>query len=131
MAVDHGPSHKKGQPGIAQAALSGLCPHCSARTLFEAPARIAIECSACGLKLAEFERGGRLAGIVTIVVAAILIAIAMTIETLYRPPLWLPAGFWAPVTVGAVIGVLRLYKTALLYAKYEAHLDAQSEGFGE
>ena len=69
--------------------------------------------------LAELERGGRLAGLVTILVAAVLISIALAIEINFRPPLWLQAAVWAPVTVGVVIGVLRLFKTALLYRQYE------------
>lgn len=119
MNRDQGPTKTKGQPGIISAALSGLCPRCGAKTLFEGPARIAFQCGQCGLKLAELERGGRLAGVVTIIVAVVLILIALGIESVYRPPLWLQAVVWAPVTIGTVIGVLRLFKTALLYANYE------------
>lgn len=119
MPRDQGPTQIKGQPGIVSAALSGLCPRCGAKSLFEGPARLAPQCGNCGLKLAELERGGRLAGVVTILVAAVLIAIALAIEINFRPPLWLQALVWAPVTVGAVIGVLRLFKTALLYRQYE------------
>ena len=119
MRQGQGPTEIKGQPGIVSAALSGLCPRCGAKTLFEGPARFAFQCSSCGLKLAELERGGRLAGLVTILVAAVLISIALAIEINFRPPLWLQAAVWAPVTVGVVISVLRLFKTALLYRQYE------------
>ena len=119
MRQDQGPTEIKGQPGIVSAALSGLCPRCGAKTLFEGPARFAFQCDNCGLKLAELERGGRLAGLVTILVAAVLISIALAIEINFRPPLWLQAAVWAPMTVGVVIGVLRLFKTALLYRQYE------------
>jgi uncharacterized protein (DUF983 family) len=119
MTGDHGPTNSKGQPGIVSAALSGLCPRCGGKSLFEAPARIALECSQCGLKFSEFERGGRFAGLVTMAVAALLITVAMVIENAYRPPLLLQALIWAPVTITAVLGTLRLYKTALLYARYD------------
>ncbi|MEP0191421.1 MAG: DUF983 domain-containing protein [Erythrobacter sp.] len=119
MPAGSGQSESKGQPGIISAALSGLCPRCGARTLFDAPLRVAIECRACGLPLAQLERGGRLAGLLTMVIAAILITIALTIETTWQPPLWLQAVFWAPVTVLTVLGALRLYKTAMLYRQYE------------
>jgi uncharacterized protein (DUF983 family) len=52
-------------------------------------------------------------------VAVILIMLAYAVEAAYRPPLWLQAAFWAPVTVALVIGTLRLFKTTLLYARYE------------
>lgn len=112
-------SDNQGQPGIVSAALSGLCPQCGAPTLFDASARIAMKCRACGLPLAELERGGRLAGLLTIVIAAVLIAIALTVEATWQPPLWLQALVWTPVTVLSVIATLRLYKTALLYRQYE------------
>ena len=119
MSADHGPTNEKGQPGIVSAALSGLCPRCGAKTLFDGPARIAAKCDLCGLKLIELERGGRFVGVVTMLFALILILIALAIESAYRPPLWLQAIFWAPVTIGSVIGLLRFYKTALLYRQYE------------
>jgi uncharacterized protein (DUF983 family) len=52
-------------------------------------------------------------------VAVLLIMIALAIESAYRPPLLLQALVWAPVTITAVLGTLRLYKTALLYARYD------------
>ena len=108
----------QGQPGIISAALSGLCPRCGARTLFNGPARLAMECGQCDLALAQLEGGGRFAGLLTMSIAALLIMIALTIEATWQPPLLLQALFWAPVTVLTVIGTLRLYKTAMLYRRY-------------
>ncbi|UAB79504.1 DUF983 domain-containing protein [Erythrobacter sp. SCSIO 43205] len=110
---------QKGQSGILRAALLGSCPQCAEPTLFEAPARVAMKCSACGLNFTKYERGGRVSGLFTVVIAIVLIVIAVLIENSFRPPLWLQAAFWAPVTVGTVIYALRLFKTVLLYAAYE------------
>lgn len=104
---------------ILKSAWSGLCPRCGAKTLFEAPARVAIECSQCQLDLGALERGGRFAGMLTALVAVMLILAAYAVAATLRPPLWLQAAFWAPVTVGVVIATLRLFKTTLLYARYE------------
>ncbi|MHA7818955.1 MAG: DUF983 domain-containing protein [Erythrobacter sp.] len=101
----------------------GLCPRCGEKTLFEAPARVALKCSNCELDLGAHERGGRFAGVLTALVAIILIILAYAIEATLRPPLWLQAAFWAPVTVGTVIFALRLFKTTLLYASYERTKD--------
>ncbi|MEQ8410910.1 MAG: DUF983 domain-containing protein [Erythrobacter sp.] len=114
-----GPDAQKGQPGLGRAALFGLCPRCGERTLFEAPARIALTCEACGLDLGALERGGRLAGLFTMVLAAVLIALALGVDAVLRPPLWLSALVWAPLTVGGVIFALRFYRTALLYRQYQ------------
>lgn len=119
MLSDSGPENSKGQSGILRAALLGLCPNCAARTLFEAPARVALECSQCSLDFTKIERGGRLGGMLTAIVAIVLIVTAYAVEATLRPPLWLQAAFWAPVTVGTVIYSLRLFKTVLLYAAFE------------
>lgn len=87
--------------------------------MFEAPARIAIRCEACGLELATLERGGRLAGLVTILIAVLLIMLAIGVDIALRPPFWMQVVIWGPVTVAGVIGTLRFYKTALLYRQYE------------
>ena len=119
MRPDESPDTTKGQSGLLRAALLGSCPQCGAPTLFEAPARVAMKCSSCELDYTKYERGGRVSGLFTVVIAIILIVIAVSIENTFRPPLWLQAAFWAPVTVGTVIYSLRLFKTVLLYAAVE------------
>ena len=114
------PENAKGQPGLLQAALFGMCPHCSDRTLFEGPAQIAAKCNACGAELAKHERGARLAGLLTIIVAALLITAAMALDEWLRPPLWVHAVVWAPLTVGAVLAALRLFKAASVYRGFDA-----------
>ena len=104
---------------LLSSALSGLCPRCGAKTLFEAPAGIAHKCRACGLDFSEYERGSRLATLVTALVAILLIIAAFALDEFVSPPLWLQAMIWTPVTIAAVLGSLRLYKTALLYRQYE------------
>lgn len=106
-------------PSLFRAALSGSCPRCGANTLFAAPAALADQCSNCGLDYRPLERGSRWAGVVTLLLAAVLTGAALAIDAAFAPPLWLQLAVWAPVTVGGVIFALRLYKTLLLYAAYE------------
>ena len=117
----------KGRRALVEAALFGACPQCSERTLFEAPASIAIECSHCGLDFAKLERGARLAGLLTLVLAGGLIALALWVDGLVQLPLWLLALVWGPVTIFTVLGALRFYKTALLYAAFEAAFEQRHE----
>ncbi len=118
MSRSTAPENREGQPGLFQAALFGLCPSCGARTLFEAPAQIAGECASCRQPLAPLERGGRLAGLLTILVAALLITAAFAIDGWLRPPLWVHVLLWAPLTIGSVLMVLRLFKTASVYRRF-------------
>lgn len=114
-----GPIKDKGQPGLLSAALSGLCPRCGAKTLFAAPAALADICANCGLDVRSLERGGRFIGVVTMLLALVLIMAALGIDEWLRPPLWLSFLFWGPVTVGAVVFGLRFYKTMWVYHQYE------------
>jgi uncharacterized protein (DUF983 family) len=119
MLPDSGPSEQKGQPGFVPAALSGLCPRCGAKTLFNGPAQLADVCSACGLDIISLERGGRFVGVVTMLTALVLILAALGVDEWLRPPLWASLVFWGPVTVGSVIAGLRLYKAMWVYHQYE------------
>jgi len=119
MVPGESPTEKKGQPGLVSAALSGLCPRCGAKTLFAAPAGLADQCSNCGLDLLALERGGRFVGIVTMLLALVLILAALGVDEWLRPPLWASLLFWGPVTVGSVIFGLRFYKAMWVYHQYE------------
>ena len=119
MTPDSGPTESKGQPGIVSAALSGSCPRCGAKTLFATPAGLADECSACGLDFLSLERGGRFVGVLTMLLALALILAALGVDEWLRPPLWASLLLWGPVTVGAVIFALRLWKTMWVYHQYE------------
>lgn len=114
-----GPEENKGQPGLVSAALSGLCPRCGARTLFAAPAGLADVCNVCGLDILALERGGRFVGVVTMLLALVLIMAALATDEWLRPPLWATFLFWGPVTIGSVVFGLRFYKTMWVYHQYE------------
>ncbi len=85
---------------------------------------VAGECSACGLDLAALERGGRLAGLLTIALAALLATAALALEAVVQLPLWLMVAVWVPVTVGSVLFALRLVKTANVWRHYQRRLEA-------
>ena len=108
----------KGQPGIAQAALFGLCPRCGARTLFEGPVKFAPRCGSCGLDFDRFNVGDGPAGFLTLIIGAVLVGLALWLDAAVRPPLWVHALIWVPVTIGAVLVGLRYAKGALLAAEF-------------
>ena len=112
-------SYSKGRPGVLGAALFGLCPQCGARSLFAAPAQLALACDECQLDLISLEGGGRFTGLVTMGLAAALIMAAIGIDSIWQPPLWLLPLIWVPVTLLCVVGFLRLYKVVWLYAAYD------------
>ena len=109
---------EKGQPGLAEAALFGLCPECGAKTLFAAPTRFSERCSSCGLDYSSFNVGDGPAAILTLLLGALIIALAIALDIAVRPPFWVHALIWIPLTCLMVLFSLRLAKGALLVAEH-------------
>ncbi|WFL77587.1 DUF983 domain-containing protein [Altererythrobacter arenosus] len=118
MTADGGPPIEKGQPGIPQAALFGLCPKCGSRTLFDGAAKFADRCRVCGLDLTRFNVGDGPAAFLTLIIGAIIVALALWLDATVRPPFWVHALIWIPVTAGAVLWGLRVSKAWLLQAEH-------------
>lgn len=109
----------KGQPGIAAAALFGLCPHCGAKTMFAGPARFAPRCEACGLDFASYNVGDGPAAFLTLVIGALIVGLALWLEFSVHPPVWVHVVLWPPLVAGLTLGGLRLTKGALLAAEVQ------------
>lgn len=109
---------RKGQPGIAKAALSGLCPQCGAKTLFDGAAKFSDRCNACDLDYSTFNVGDGPAAFLTMGVGAIIIILALILDSTVRPPFWLHVLIWVPVTAAMTVYSLRVAKAALLAAEY-------------
>lgn len=111
------PKIQKGQPGIAKAALFGLCPQCGAKTLFAGPARFADRCGHCGLDYTGFNVGDGPAALLTLVIGALIIILAIMLDIAARPPFWVHVLLWVPVTAAMTVYSLRVAKAALLAAE--------------
>lgn len=108
----------EGQPGIAKAALFGLCPQCGAKTLFSGPASFSDRCSACGLDYSSFNVGDGPAALLTLVIGALIIIFALILESAARPPFWVHVVIWVPITIAMTVYALRVSKAALLAAEH-------------
>ncbi len=111
-------SNSEGQPGIASAALFGLCPRCGGRTLFDGAIAFAPRCRACGLDFGKFNVGDGPAAFLTLIVGAAMVALAISVEVAFEPPFWVHILLWTPLTIGAVLWGLRAGKAALLAAEF-------------
>jgi uncharacterized protein (DUF983 family) len=109
----------EGQPGLVSAALFGLCPRCGARTLFDGVARFAPRCRACGLDFSTFNVGDGPAAFLTLIIGALIVALAIGLELAAHPPFWVHAILWVPITAAAVVWGLRAGKGALLAAEFK------------
>lgn len=105
-------------PALAGDAVRGVCPKCGARTLFGGLLSFAPTCSACGLDFSAFNVGDGPAAFLTLIVGAIVVIGAISLELAVGPPFWVHILIWPAVTLGLVIGGLRVGKAALLISEY-------------
>jgi uncharacterized protein (DUF983 family) len=121
MAEDNPNTAKQlgGQPGIIPAALFGLCPRCGARGLFDGLTKFAAKCRACELDYSTFNVGDGPAAFLTLIIGALVVVLAITLELTWHPPFWVHVVLWVPFTAGAVIWGLRAGKSALLASEFQ------------
>ncbi|WP_082660342.1 DUF983 domain-containing protein [Sphingopyxis sp. H050] len=110
---------QKGQPPIWRAAFFALCPECGAPGLLEWPAKFRECCASCGLDFGRYNVGDGPAAFLTMIIGALLIAAALTLDTMLNPPFWVHVVLWVPLTAAAVIYGLRVAKAALLASEHQ------------
>lgn len=103
---------------LARDALTGACPQCGSRTLFGGMISFAPKCRACGLDFSAFNVGDGPAAFLTLIVGAVVVLGAVSLELAAGPPFWVHLLIWPAVTLGLVIGGLRVGKAALLISEY-------------
>ncbi len=123
---------KKGQPDMIPAALFGLCPDCGQKTMFSNITQFSEQCRACGLDYSGYNVGDGPAAFLTLIVGAIVLGLALIVESSFYPPLWVHVLLWVPVTSLMVVVTLRFTKALLLISEHrnQAHegvIDKQDE----
>ena len=115
--TDRPPSGGVAEPEVLIAAVRGLCPRCGAMSLFAGPVRFADSCRSCGLNFTQFNVGDGPAAFLILIVGAILVVGALTVDASFEPPWWVHL-LWLPVGLLLTGGGLRLAKGFLLNQEY-------------
>lgn len=79
---------------------------------------MAAGCRQCGLDLRSHDSGDGPAVFVILLLGAVMVPLALALEVLASPPLWLHALIWAPVILAASIVMLRVLKAFLIAQQY-------------
>jgi uncharacterized protein (DUF983 family) len=106
------------EPSPIAAGLTGRCPRCNARTLFDGWIRFADRCDVCGLDFSSFNVGDGAAAFLTLILGALVAAMAITVELAFSPPFWVHIILWPPITLALILGSLRGSKGVLLALEY-------------
>lgn len=100
------------------AGFKGCCPRCGAKTLFAGLIKFADRCLACGLDFTAFNVGDGPAAFLTLVLGALVAAMAIAVELIFSPPFWVHILLWPPITLALILGSLRGSKGVLLALEY-------------
>ena len=100
------------------AAIKGQCPKCGAATLFDGWIDFAPKCRACGLDFTVFNVGDGPAAFLTLIVGAIVVVGAVSLQLSTEPPFWVHILIWPVLALVLVTGGLRVGKSALLQSEY-------------
>lgn len=102
----------------ATAVIKGQCPKCGATTLFDGLISFAPRCRTCGLDFGQFNVGDGPAAFLTLIVGTLVVIGALSLQLSVDPPFWVHVLIWPAITLGLVIGGLRIGKAALLQSEY-------------
>ncbi len=111
------------EPSVARAALTCRCPRCGQGRLFDGLLAIRPVCEVCGLDLSGVDTGDGFAVPILIVLGAIVVGAAFWVDMRYRPPLWVHAVIWAPVTAVLAVLMTRYIKSFLAVQQYHTRRD--------
>ena len=101
------------------AGLRCRCPRCGEGRLYNGVLQVAERCGVCGLDLKQADSGDGPAVFIILILGAIVVPLAFTLETAASPPLWLHALIWPVVIVGGAVALLRPAKALLIALQFK------------
>ena len=103
---------------LLAAALLCRCPRCGKGRLYDGLLSVAPSCAVCGLDLRAQDAGDGPAALIILFLGAIVVALAIAVESIFQPPFWMHIVLWTPVVVGGAILMLRPSKAGLIALQY-------------
>lgn len=98
------------------------CPRCGKSPLFQGVLKVVDICPACGLTLKDHDAGDGPVFFAILLVGCMITFAAGVVEYLFRPPFWLHATIWIPLTFLACFLVLRVVKSVFIHWQYRLAL---------
>lgn len=101
--------------------LSGLrcrCPRCGEGRLLEGFLTIRPSCESCGLDFAFADSADGPAVLIMFLAGFFVVGLALYVELMYEPPIWLHLMLWLPLTVIVCLALLRPMKGLAVAIQY-------------
>ncbi|MGK2922752.1 MAG: DUF983 domain-containing protein [Methyloceanibacter sp.] len=98
-----------GPRSLQQALLRGAmlkCPACGVGGLFRRYLKVVDQCPHCGESLHHHRADDAPAYFTIVIVGHVVVSLVLAVEIAYRPPLWLHAALWMPLTLALALVLL-------------------------
>lgn len=106
---------------LIRQALSCTCPRCCKGDLYEPGWTLTLraQCPDCGLDFTKSDSADGPAVFLIFVLGFLLVPLALIVEVVFAPPLWLHAVLWLAVALGLTLGTLRPIKAYIIALQYK------------
>jgi uncharacterized protein (DUF983 family) len=94
------------------------CPRCGRGRLFTGFLTLAPRCESCSLDYGFADAGDGPAVFVILIAGFLVVAAAVIVEFVWRPPYWVHALLWIPITLAVTLGLLRPLKGLLVALQF-------------
>lgn len=106
------------------------CPACGMGALFRRYLKVSETCTSCGESLHHHRADDAPAYFTIVIVGHVVVSLVLAVEMAFRPPMWLHAAMWLPLTVVLALAALAPIKgtlVALQWALLMHGFDADAE----
>jgi uncharacterized protein (DUF983 family) len=94
------------------------CPRCGRGRLFTGFLTLAPRCESCGLDYGFADAGDGPAVFVILIAGFLVVAAAVIVEFVWRPPYWVHAILWIPLILIVTLGLLQPLKGLLVALQF-------------
>lgn len=106
-----------GERPLQQSLMRGTmlkCPACGVGSLFTRYLKVSDQCSHCGEALHHHRADDAPAYFTIVIIGHVIVSLVLTVEMAFRPPLWLHAAVWLPLTIVLALAALAPIKGFLV-----------------
>ena len=90
------------------------CPACGLGNMFHRYLKVSNNCPHCGEALHHHRADDAPTYFTIVIVGHVVVSLVLAVEMAYRPPMWLHAALWLPLTILLALVVLAPVKGALV-----------------
>ncbi len=120
-----GPDAKPVSP--FRSGFTGRCPRCGEGALYDGFLDVADRCTVCDLDYSGQNSGDGSAFFIIMIVGCIVVGLALVLEVMFAPPVWLHMVLWLPLSLGLALAMMRPAKGILIALQFRHEVDFQRD----